>query len=452
MLYSKARSKLSTMVLTVVCQLFLVFHAGAHTTSVTSIDARLTTTNFLITLHLNQPDLIQIAKEGPKDKFFYENEQDFQTNAGWIAEYVSNRVSLEFDGVATNAVVSNWPPTKPELTIELRDGDVQPANLPFHLKWNIPTNAKEMKLVFKLYDNPGFSALFQILFDLGPDAMPIMHVVPGGRETVIDLVAFAEDTAEAPTPAPPPATNQVVTNATATNTGTATNVTATNPPAATNVTVTNVASTNVTSTNAPLEAATNAPPTAPTKRLIRFNASQFIYIGFEHIIPKGLDHILFVLALFFLSTHWKPLLWQVTAFTIAHSITLALAMNDVIKVSPKVVEPIIALSIAAVALENLFSDKVSKWRWSGVFAFGLIHGLGFAGVLGEMQIPEGHFGLSLLCFNVGVELGQLAVIAIAWIIVVGKEDQPWYPRYVRNPACYLLAAIGLYWTIERIFF
>lgn len=440
MLYPKASQNFLRNTIALIGMLIPLLSGLAHTTSVTSIDARLTTTNFFLTLHLQQPDLLQIAREGPKDKFNYDNQEDFRTNAAWIAEYVSNRVALDFDGVSTNASISNWPPANPELTIEIRDGEEQPAPLQFHLQWPIPPSAKEMKLVFKLYDTPGFSALFQILFDLGPEAMPVMHVVPGGRETVIDLVAFTEDMVDEPPTEPPPVTNQVATNLAVTNEIT------------TNSSTTNLATTNVATTNTQADLATNAPAPPPAKRLVKFDATAFISIGFEHILPKGLDHILFVLALFFLSTHWKPLLWQVTAFTVAHSITLALAMNGVIEVSPKIVEPIIALSIAAVALENLFSDKVSKWRWIGVFVFGLIHGLGFAGVLGELQIPEGHFGWSLLCFNVGVELGQLAVIAIAWIVVVGKAEQPWYPRYVRNPACYLLAAIGLYWTIERIFF
>ena len=195
-----------------------------------------------------------------------------------------------------------------------------------------------------------------------------------------------------------------------------------------------------------------APPAKAPSKAVRFNVTEFISIGFEHILPKGLDHILFVVALFFLSTHWKPLLWQVTAFTIAHSLTLGLAMAGVFKLSPGIVEPLIALSIAAVAIVNLFRTSVSPWRWIGVFCFGLVHGLGFAGVLGEMTLPEGRFTASLICFNVGVELGQLAVIAIAYAAVFGVMNKPWYSRYVRSPACYLLAATGLYWTIERIFF
>jgi hypothetical protein len=127
-------------------------------------------------------------------------------------------------------------------------------------------------------------------------------------------------------------------------------------------------------------------------------------------------------------------------------------MAGVFKLPPKIVEPLIALSIAAVAIENLFRSTVSPWRWIGVFCFGLVHGLGFAGVLGEMTIPEGHFLASLVSFNVGVELGQLAVIGIAYAAVFAFVDKPWYPRFVRSPICYLLAVIGLYWTVERIFF
>jgi len=396
----------------------------AHTTSVTSIDARLTATNLSLTLQLQQPDLIQIAREGPLDKFHYANYADFKTNAAWIAEYVTNRVSVSFFTTNAPGVLSNWPPAELPLTIEIRPDQIEPALIPFTISWPIPQAVKELKIVFNLYDRPLFEALFQVLFDLGPETMPVMHVVPGGRETIIDLAALAEDL-DTP-PAPP---TETPTNAAPENV--ATNTATTNTPAP--------------STNAP-------PKAARSLGQFRFSATEFISIGFEHILPKGLDHILFVVALFFLSTHWKPLLWQVTAFTIAHSLTLGLAMAGVFELTPRIVEPLIALSIAAVAIENLFRDSVSRWRWIGVFCFGLIHGLGFAGVLGEMTIPEGHFTASLLCFNVGVELGQLAVIAIAYAAVFAIVNKPWYPRCVRNPACGLLAATGLYWTIERIFF
>jgi hypothetical protein len=274
--------------------------------------------------------------------------------------------------------------------------------------------------------------------------MPVMHVVPGGRETLIDLAALAEDLETAP-PAQP-SKPQAPTESTAAGNHTVTN------DANTETVRTNTAAALVPDTNAAPVPASETPAGRGLKAPFRFSATQFISIGFEHILPKGLDHILFVLALFLLSTHWKPLLWQVTAFTIAHSLTLGLAMAGVFELSPKIVEPLIALSIAAVAVENLTRQTVSPWRWAGVFGFGLIHGLGFAGVLGEMTLPEGHFVTSLLCFNLGVELGQLAVIALAYLAVCGVMRRPWYPRYIRTPACWSLTVIGLYWTIERIFF
>ncbi|SHI31349.1 HupE / UreJ protein [Wenxinia saemankumensis] len=143
----------------------------------------------------------------------------------------------------------------------------------------------------------------------------------------------------------------------------------------------------------------------------------YIPVGFDHIVPLGLDHILFVLALFFLSTHLRPLLWQVTAFTAAHTITLALTALGVISLPGSVVEPIIAASIVFVAVENIFTRGLSPWRPAVVFVFGLLHGMGFASVLAEFGLPEGAFVPALLGFNVGVEVGQLFVILIAFLIV-----------------------------------
>jgi len=143
----------------------------------------------------------------------------------------------------------------------------------------------------------------------------------------------------------------------------------------------------------------------------------YIPVGFDHIVPLGLDHILFVLGLFFLSTHLGPLLWQVSAFTLAHTITLALAALGYVSIPGSIVEPLIAASIAFVAIENIASRGLSRWRPLVVFGFGLLHGLGFASVLGEFGLPPGSFVPALIGFNVGVELGQLAVIAVAFLCV-----------------------------------
>lgn len=144
----------------------------------------------------------------------------------------------------------------------------------------------------------------------------------------------------------------------------------------------------------------------------------YIPVGFEHILPMGLDHILFVLGLFFLSTHWRPLLWQISAFTLAHTVTLALGALGYVNIPGSIVEPIIAASIVYVAIENIVSDKLHQWRPLVIFVFGLLHGLGFASVLQEFGLPQDQFVAGLIGFNVGVEFGQLTVIAIAFLLVV----------------------------------
>ena len=143
----------------------------------------------------------------------------------------------------------------------------------------------------------------------------------------------------------------------------------------------------------------------------------YIPVGFDHIVPKGLDHILFVLGLFFLSTRFMPLLTQVSLFTLAHTITLAIAALGYVNIPGSIVEPLIAASITYVAVENIFMKNLSLWRPVIVFIFGLLHGLGFASVLGEFGLPEGSFIPALIGFNVGVEVGQLAVIAVMFLAV-----------------------------------
>ena len=179
-------------------------------------------------------------------------------------------------------------------------------------------------------------------------------------------------------------------------------------------------------------------------------ALDYVALGFTHILPKGLDHILFVLGLFLLSTRWKPLLIQVTAFTIAHSITLALSVYGVVSLPPGIVEPLIAASIAYVAIENILTPRLQPWRPLVVFGFGLLHGLGFAGVLREIGLPRSQFVNALVSFNVGVEFGQLAVIALAFLAVgIWGYNRDWYRPRVVVPASAAIAVVGLYWTVER---
>ena len=176
-------------------------------------------------------------------------------------------------------------------------------------------------------------------------------------------------------------------------------------------------------------------------------------MGFAHIIPLGVDHILFVLGVFLLRPELKTVIYQATAFTVAHSITLGLAIYGKISPPGDVVEPIIALSIAFIGLENILTQGLKWWRLIIIFLFGLIHGCGFAGALMETGLPEKDFLLSLITFNVGVELGQIAVIIIAYLLF-GKwfGDKPWYRSRIVIPLSLCITAMGLYWTVTRLFF
>ena len=238
----------------------------------------------------------------------------------------------------------------------------------------------------------------------------------------------------------------------------------------------------------------------------------YIPVGFDHIVPKGLDHILFVLGLFFLSAHLRPLVWQISAFTLAHTVTLALGALGWVNVPGSIVEPLIAASIVYVAVENIFHSGLNRWRPLVIFGFGLLHGLGFASVLGEFGLPEGQFIPALIGFNIGFEVGQIAVVLVAaacawWALHVlrgrgqprpavagyavltglaliaafvplpGAEVSPAlfalpiaamfaacglavqfrdstalpYRRFVAVPASAAIALVGAYWFVERVF-
>ncbi len=186
------------------------------------------------------------------------------------------------------------------------------------------------------------------------------------------------------------------------------------------------------------------PPTLPQV------AAQYLRLGYTHILPKGADHVLFVLGIFLLSRRWKPILWQVTAFTLAHTITLGLTIYGIVSLRPAIVEPLIALSIVYVAVEDVFTSRLNPWRVALVFAFGLVHGMGFAGVLSQLGLPRSQFLPALICFNVGVELGQLTVILAAFALVgLPFRGKPWYHRRVAVPLSLAIAAVGLFWAAQR---
>jgi len=177
----------------------------------------------------------------------------------------------------------------------------------------------------------------------------------------------------------------------------------------------------------------------------------YMILGFEHILPRGLDHLLFILGLFLLSSHWRPLLLQVTMFTVAHTITLGLAMNNVVQLPSNIVEPLIALSIAYVGVENLVAKRLHKTRLILVFVFGLIHGLGFAGVLADFGMPDSDFLTALISFNVGVELGQISTIILAYVLLrLWFKDKANYHRFIVVPGSFAIAVIGVIWFFERL--
>ncbi|MDJ0994776.1 MAG: HupE/UreJ family protein [Dinoroseobacter sp.] len=180
--------------------------------------------------------------------------------------------------------------------------------------------------------------------------------------------------------------------------------------------------------------------------------ADYVSIGFEHIVPKGLDHILFVLGLFFFSLSLRPLVFQVTAFTIAHTVTLALATLGIVNLPAQVVEPLIAASIVYIAIENVIGGQIGWRRVAIVFAFGLLHGLGFASVLGDVGLDPARFVTGLIGFNLGVEIGQLAVILAAFVLIgLPFGSKPWYRQAIAVPASIAIGAVGAYWFIERVF-
>jgi hydrogenase/urease accessory protein HupE len=177
----------------------------------------------------------------------------------------------------------------------------------------------------------------------------------------------------------------------------------------------------------------------------------YLALGFEHILPKGRDHILFILGIFLLSVHLRPLLWQATMFTVAHTLTLGLSMRGIINLPANIVEPLIALSIAYIGIENVFAHSLHKSRLVIVFFFGLLHGMGFASVLADFGMPDNAFMTALVSFNIGVEFGQLAVILLAFLAVgVWFRNKPWYHAVIVVPCSSAIAVTGLYWTWDRI--
>ncbi len=178
----------------------------------------------------------------------------------------------------------------------------------------------------------------------------------------------------------------------------------------------------------------------------------YIQLGYKHILPLGLDHILFIICVFFLNTNLIHIFKQATLFTVAHSITLAMVACNIIIVPSQIVEPIIALSIAVLAIENIFFTNGNKrYRYLLIFSFGLVHGMGFAGALAELNLPTTKFTTALIGFNVGVELGQLSIILVLLLAIkILLENKIWYRNRVLIPTNIAIGVVALFWFVERI--
>lgn len=174
---------------------------------------------------------------------------------------------------------------------------------------------------------------------------------------------------------------------------------------------------------------------------------QFLILGVRHIF-LGYDHILFLLALIVVSRFWD-LVKIVTAFTVAHTITLMLAAFEIVRLPPQLIETSIAFTIVYVAAENLWIRKTSH-RWMLTFAFGLIHGFGFANVLHDMGLPRQGLVQSLVCFNLGVELGQVTIVLLLLPLSLWLGRQTWAARG-RAGVSILIGLMGLAWFIDRAF-
>jgi len=180
---------------------------------------------------------------------------------------------------------------------------------------------------------------------------------------------------------------------------------------------------------------------------------KYIYSGIVHIVPAGLDHILFVIGLLAFSLSGKALVAQISLFTVAHTLTLAMASLGWVAVPGAIVEPLIALSIAYIGIENIWRAKgrLTLLRLAVVFGFGLLHGLGFASVLADFGLPSHAFVLGLLSFNIGVEIGQLmVVIPVFALLTVLRLNKYIFRQRFQVPVSLSISFVGLYWAAERL--
>ena len=365
--------------------------AAAHPSGVSKVDVTLSADSVKASLDVNRDDLIyalglKSAREAAPS--------EYDAMSDRIAYYFETRLDLKFDGRSAPVSVLRWR-KHGDPALKLDSASMTDTTIVLHLGWAVPAGAARLELGSKL-----FAEL---------EVQPLCHLRVYYKDKEVRRKFLGVDDRFSI------------------------------PLAADSLEALHAAS---------LGAAKGGAqgPKADQESVV----ARFLWLGFTHILPHGTDHILFVLGLFFFSTMLRPLLIQVTAFTVAHSITLGLSLFGVFSLPSRIVEPLIALSIVVVAAENIFFRKLRPSRFLIVFGFGLIHGLGFAGVLQGLGLPEGQFLKVLISFNVGVEGGQLAVIALAAAGAMWMFKKPWYFQRVVIPISALIAAVGLFWFVQRL--
>lgn len=431
--------------------------AGAHGFTVTPVEVIRFDERVDVTLWLSQADLLQNVLDDSTGRSAFADVAELRATGRRVPDYVLAHLKVGLDGrPATPDPRQGWPPavlpTAADAHGAAGTAEEGPPRLPLTLRYPLPSGASRLTLTLTLYNRGEFVSLYDVTARQAASVVSRTDYVRSGQELVFDLAdeALAEP-AGTPKRAPVAGGAAGVSPGGAGAPGNGAGSAAGGPGAATDAAGSTPRGGGTTDGGGgatipgPGDAAHPPGTATPLATTIR----QFLYLGFTHIVPEGLDHILFVLGLFLLAPGLKPLLKQVTAFTVAHSLTLGLAMLGLVHLSGRIVEPLIALSIAVVAVENMIRRDVNPARWMIVFGFGLIHGLGFAGVLSQLGVPRGQFLPALLSFNVGVEGGQLVVLLGATLLTLPVIKREWYHRRVTVPASALIACVGLYWAVTR---
>lgn len=382
--------------------------AAAHTSGVTRVDLLVEPTALRLQLELNARDLLQNALTDSLGRTRFTDSAHLAAEADRISRYVARRIRVTVDGLPLAAAPADG--ARPQLVERPgapANGEAEPQDqtVPFPLVVALPPDARRLDLALDLYREDDFAALFDISSRRSGGGATRVDYVAAGTTVSFDLQSARLDEPGA-APAEP-------------------------------------------ATGAPGSVGSLSNPGGPGG--LTRTISQFLVLGFTHILPHGLDHILFVLGLFLLTPRFRPLLGQVTAFTLAHSLTLALAMLGLVRLPAAIVEPLIALSISFVAVENILRPEAPPGRRLFVFAFGLVHGLGFAAVLTDLGVPEGRLLPALVSFNLGVEAGQLTVIGLAGLVVLPLRHRGLYRRWVAVPASLMIALVGALWAVQRVF-